>query len=109
MALNREKTLQISETKQIKHPLDTTSQTPIVLTTDFLITLIKGKNISYLPRTIKPSKKLNDNRIIEKFEIEREYWFLHKQVSSVSLGHSVFTPMTFSSKMCSGSTPSFAL
>ncbi|WP_299091090.1 TnsA endonuclease N-terminal domain-containing protein [uncultured Metabacillus sp.] len=72
--LNREKTLQISETKHIKHPLDTTSQTPIVLTTDFFITLRKGNNISYLARTIKPSDQLNDARIIEKFEIECEYW-----------------------------------
>ncbi|MDC3424315.1 TnsA endonuclease N-terminal domain-containing protein [Aquibacillus sp. 3ASR75-11] len=72
--LNREKTLKISEKKQIKHPIDTTSQTPIVFTTDFFITLRKGKNISYVARTIKPSDNLNDNRIIEKFEIEREYW-----------------------------------
>ncbi|WP_223555958.1 TnsA endonuclease C-terminal domain-containing protein [Lysinibacillus sphaericus] len=28
----------------------------------------------YLARTVKPSKDLEDPRVIEKFEIEREYW-----------------------------------
>jgi hypothetical protein len=72
--LNREKTIQISEEKQINHSVDSTTQTPIVMTTDFLITLRRDNEIKYLARTIKPSGELNDKRVIAKFEIERQYW-----------------------------------
>jgi len=72
--LNREKTIKIAEEKGIKHPLDNQTQTPIVMTTDFLITIRENTEIKYLARTIKPSEKLMDKRTIEKFEIERRYW-----------------------------------
>lgn len=72
--LDREKTIQIAEKKQIDHPTDSVTQTPIVCTTDFLITIRKGNAILHVARTIKPSEKLNDKRVIEKFEIERQYW-----------------------------------
>ena len=72
--LDREKTVQIAEKKQINHPVDSTTRTPIVCTTDFLVTIRKGKEILHIARTIKPHEKLNDKRVIEKFEIERQYW-----------------------------------
>lgn len=47
---------------------------PIIMTTDFLITTkINGKIIHYA-RTVKPSADLSDERIIEKFEIERRFF-----------------------------------
>ncbi|SDN50091.1 TnsA endonuclease C terminal [Psychrobacillus sp. OK028] len=72
--LNREDTLFIASTKEIKHPTDPKSQIPIVMTTDFLITVADSTGTTQIARTIKPSKGLEDARIIEKFEIERTYW-----------------------------------
>lgn len=72
--LDRELTLRIAEEKNIRHPEDVVSKTPLVMTTDFLITYRKGKEVFYIAPTIKPADKLSDQRIIEKLEIEREYW-----------------------------------
>jgi len=72
--LDREMTTKIAESKQIMHSKDKDTETPIVMTTDFLITLKDGKNFSYLAKSIKPEEKLNDKRTIEKLEIERQYW-----------------------------------
>lgn len=72
--LDREKTLQIAERKQINHPEDSSTKTPIVFTTDFFITIRRNDSIHYIARTTKPSEKLNDRSVIEKFEIERQYW-----------------------------------
>lgn len=72
--LNRELTLNIAETKGIKHPTDPKTNTPIVMTTDFFITVRKKDELRYLVRTIKYENELNSERQIEKFEIERAYW-----------------------------------
>lgn len=58
----------------IEYPTDKNSGFPIVLTTDFMITIRDGDRISNIARTVKPSKELDKNRVIEKFEIERRYW-----------------------------------
>jgi hypothetical protein len=47
---------------------------PIIMTTDFLITTKRNGKIVYYARTIKPSTDLSDERIIEKFEIERRFF-----------------------------------
>ncbi|MFJ7734142.1 TnsA endonuclease N-terminal domain-containing protein [Lysinibacillus sp. NPDC097231] len=62
----------IAEEKGIPHTIDNFSNTNIPMTTDFLITLIKNNIRVYLTRTVKPSKDLEEPRIIEKFKIERE-------------------------------------
>ncbi|UPM54532.1 TnsA endonuclease N-terminal domain-containing protein [Gottfriedia acidiceleris] len=72
--LHREDTLKIASDKNIKHPLCPINQIPIVMTTDFILTVNTSKGIKTFARTIKPSKELDNNRIIEKFEIERFYW-----------------------------------
>lgn len=72
--LNREDTIKIAEEKGIKHPIDTTTDTFIPMSTDFFITIKYNNNFIYFARTIKPEAKLEDPRVIEKFEIEREYW-----------------------------------
>ncbi|RDY72588.1 heteromeric transposase endonuclease subunit TnsA [Halobacillus trueperi] len=72
--LNREDTYHIAEEKEIEHPLDPTTKVPIVMTTDFLITVRYKKGTKLLARTIKPSKELEKKRVIEKFEVERSYW-----------------------------------
>lgn len=68
-----EKTIEIATELGIRHPIDPITQVPIVMTTDFLITLHNDNATRYLARTIKGQDKLG-KRQIEKFEIERVYW-----------------------------------
>lgn len=72
--LNVETTISIAEEKGIKHSKDNSTGIPIDMTTDFFITVEKNSERKYIARTVKPSEQLEDNRVIEKFEIEREYW-----------------------------------
>jgi TnsA endonuclease N terminal/TnsA endonuclease C terminal len=72
--LTRQDTMFIAENKGIKHPTDPKSNVPIVMTTDFLITINKPSGMTHYARTLKPSKELENTRTIEKFEIERSYW-----------------------------------
>lgn len=72
--ISRESTLKIAEVKEIKHPVDNETGTPIVFTTDFLITVKRNGKIEYLARSTKPCGKLHDKRTIDKLEIERQYW-----------------------------------
>ena len=44
------------------------------MTTDFLITIKDQTGTTHVARTVKPSKELENERTIEKFEIERAYW-----------------------------------
>ncbi|WP_257008336.1 TnsA endonuclease N-terminal domain-containing protein [Bacillus sp. FJAT-45350] len=72
--LSREDTWFIANEKGIKHPNDPKSQVPIVMTTDFFITIKDSAATNHVARTVKPSKELENERTIEKFEIERSYW-----------------------------------
>lgn len=69
-----ENTLAIAESCGIKHPVNPKTHKPIVLTTDFLLTVEhEGQQIEQA-RTIKPFAQLASDRTLEKFEIERLYW-----------------------------------
>lgn len=72
--IDRNETVTISDEKGIKHIKDTTSDIYIPMTTDFLITLKKGKKVSVIARSIKPFSQLEDERTLEKLDVEREYW-----------------------------------
>ncbi|MGD6834421.1 TnsA endonuclease N-terminal domain-containing protein [Sutcliffiella halmapala] len=72
--LDREVTLQVADDLGIKHPTDSKTNTPIVMTTDFFLTVREGSSVVYKARTLKLEKDLNDERVIEKFEIEKCYW-----------------------------------
>jgi len=67
-------TLAIAETCGFRHPTDPKTQKPIVMTTDFLITLVRQAQEIDCARTIKPSTQLQSTRVLEKLEIERRYW-----------------------------------
>jgi hypothetical protein len=67
-------TLEIAEKLGIGHPTDPKTQEPIVMTTDFYIAIRQSMGVSYQARTVKPSDQLENERTIEKFEIERQYW-----------------------------------
>lgn len=72
--IDRESTLKIASEKNIDHSIETVNQTPIVMTTDFLITSRVENKTILIARSIKPSKELEDPRVIQKLEIERQYW-----------------------------------
>ncbi|MEA0564472.1 hypothetical protein U2H26_15000 [Lysinibacillus irui] len=66
--LDREVTLQVADNLGIKHPTDNKTNTPIVMTTDFFLTVREGYLIVYKTRTLKFEKGLNDRIIIRKFK-----------------------------------------
>lgn len=72
--LDLDETLAIAEALGIKHPATPGIKEPIVMTTDFLLTLRHGIGTSECARTVKYSKDLSSVRVAEKFEIERLYW-----------------------------------
>ncbi|MGP4074020.1 TnsA endonuclease N-terminal domain-containing protein [Piscibacillus sp. B03] len=72
--LPQEETIIIADELGIKHPTDPKTGDPIVMTTDFLLTVNKGQEVFEVARTIKMKDELFKERVLEKFEIEREYW-----------------------------------
>lgn len=68
-----EKTLHIAETLGIRHPKDPSTREPIVMTTDFMLTVKTEEGIEYWAHTVKPKSKLS-KRTLEKFEIERRFF-----------------------------------
>jgi hypothetical protein len=69
-----EETLALAESLGIKHPRDPKTQIPIVLTSDFLITVQQGEGTREQVLSIKPSDQLSRPRVLEKLELERQYW-----------------------------------
>jgi len=72
--LDRELTREIAAQMKIQHPRDTETKVDIVMTTDFLINLNVGQSEKVIARSIKLAKDLEDQRTLEKQEIERRYW-----------------------------------
>jgi len=70
-ALPLDKTQDIADQLGVAHPKQVPSTAPMVMTTDFLVTLNSRKQLAI---TVKPSQELSRKRILEKFEIERLYW-----------------------------------
>lgn len=70
-----EETLIIAKELGLEHPKSPKTKEPIVMTTDFLITC-KDENseVVEIARTLKYKKDLLDKRVLEKFEIERQYF-----------------------------------
>lgn len=72
--LDLSETRAISSELGIKHPTDPLTQAPIVMTTDFVITLKKEIGSYEIVRTTKYAEDLRNRRTLEKFEIEKAYW-----------------------------------
>jgi hypothetical protein len=73
--LPQAETLAIAQACGFRHPADPKTKEPIVMTTDFVITLSKGVLQSLdCARTVKPAVQLHSKRTLEKLEIERRYW-----------------------------------
>src|SRR5699024_12849558 len=71
--LPQEETIVIAEELGIKHPADPKTGDPIVMSTDFLLTVGKGQGVFEVAHTISMKTELLQGRVLEKFEIEREY------------------------------------
>ncbi len=77
--LQLEETVEIAKQCGFDHPAiqnkhDSKTLEPIVMTTDFLITLIvDGKRVEHA-RTVKYADDLQSPRVLQKLEIERRYW-----------------------------------
>lgn len=69
-----EETIVIANELGIKHPTNPKTGEPIVMTTDFLVTINNNQQHQNLARTLKYKDELINERILEKFEIERVYW-----------------------------------
>lgn len=68
-----QETLLIADELGIKHPTNPKNGELVVMTTDFNITLRTEDGSIDIFRTVKYEKDLYDSRVLEKFEIEREW------------------------------------
>ncbi len=69
-----EETKEIAHQLNIRHPANPRTKDPIVMTTDFVVTVGQSIGITEQARTVKPKEKLSSVRVLEKLEIERRYW-----------------------------------
>jgi len=67
--LNLQETTRIARESGIKHPAYKDELT--VMTTDFLITI---NNHNVIARTLKYTSELENERVLDKFSIEKKYW-----------------------------------
>jgi hypothetical protein len=67
-------TMLIADGCGVIHPVDPKTRHPVVMTTDFNISVLKNGKIVDCIRTIKYAKDLRSKRTLEKLEIERRYF-----------------------------------
>ncbi len=66
--------MEIAKDMGVRYPVNSKSNTPYVLTTDFMLTVKQGKKNIKIARTFKMTKDLEKKRTIEKLELEKCYW-----------------------------------
>lgn len=69
-----DRTLAIAKECGVTHPRDIYTKEPLVITTDFFLTIEIGLQTIYQARTAKYICDLYNHRTREKLEIERRYW-----------------------------------
>ena len=69
-----DETLAIAAQLNYSHPLHPRTKSPIIMTTDFVLTHQQSTGSVEQARTVKPAEALSSQRILEKLEIERCYW-----------------------------------
>ena len=67
-----DKAQSIAKSRGIKYPVDLVSKVPVILTTDFVLTIKDEDGEKIIARTVCYSKDLAKN--LNRFEIERAYW-----------------------------------
>ena len=68
--------IRLADEAGIAYPCHPKTRAPIVMTTDFLLTLSRKGRRRFLAVAVKPSGELKNNRVLEKLEIERLWWNL---------------------------------
>jgi len=69
-----DETIAIADECGVAHPADPRIREPIVMTTDFVVTMQDGSQRIEVARSLKYSVDLAAPRTLEKLEIERRYW-----------------------------------
>ncbi|HEY7125342.1 MAG TPA: TnsA endonuclease N-terminal domain-containing protein [Ktedonobacterales bacterium] len=69
-----QETRAIAKTCGFAHPRGRGKDEIAPVTTDFVITLLTEKGAADQALAVKYAKHLDDNRVVEKLEIERRYW-----------------------------------
>jgi len=64
-----EETKEIAHQLNIRHPANPRTKDPIVMTTDFVVTVGQSIGVTEQARTVKPKEKLSSVRVLEKLEI----------------------------------------
>jgi hypothetical protein len=64
----------IAKNLGVQHPIHPKSKESIVMTTDQLLTISTAEGLSYHAISVKPESKMNDQRVLEKIDIERVCW-----------------------------------
>lgn len=72
--LDRSETILLADLLGVHHPVDRASRTPLVMTTDLLITRRASRGDCLFAYAIKEDEDLQNLRTIEKLEIEKVYW-----------------------------------
>ncbi len=73
-----DETLEIAEELGVVHPRHPTARTPVLMTTDLLLTVEDGGGRGLEAIACKPWEELGRVRTLEKLEIERVYWERHQ-------------------------------
>lgn len=69
-----EDTLRLADQLGYRHPCHPHTRRPIVMTTDFLVTVRHLRQEREEARAVKPRSELERGRVCEKLEIEHQYW-----------------------------------
>lgn len=70
-----EKTLAIAKYHGLRHPRNNKTKEPVVMTTDFRISIPRPVGRLIVGRAVKPSADLLKSSVLEKLELERRVWF----------------------------------
>ncbi len=68
--------VRIAKTIGVDHPEVPDTKNKHLMTTDFLLTCSDGKRVWYIAVSVKSEKDLQNERVLEKLEIERLWWQL---------------------------------
>ncbi|HGW6104932.1 TPA: TnsA endonuclease N-terminal domain-containing protein [Citrobacter werkmanii] len=68
--------MKIAETLGIQHPRIPTTNTPSIMTTDFLLTCYSDGQLWYEAVCVKPEQQLSNERVAQKLDLERIWWQL---------------------------------
>jgi TnsA-like endonuclease N terminal/TnsA endonuclease C terminal len=74
--LDLDETIAVAKELGIAHPLYRPTKHPVVMTTDFVVTVTGAHGFIDLARTTKYVEQLHKRRVAEKFEVERMTWAL---------------------------------